>query len=314
MAKKPQATQSGTNLSNVVGISQRAMLVTQIIRFKGWSRKDAEITSVVSAQYAADAKSMSVGKILIAPQYLADLRSAKGELYKHHCENTLPWGNWGQRLLPSENYLTYTQEQRRLTAVFDAAADAFAAQYQAAMQEAVTRLGAAFRSDDYPDPTTIRERYQVQHDFEPLPEAGDFRVKIAREDRDRLVKAAHARIQARVNDAVADLWGRLEESLTVLRDRVTAYDDQDTEKRKVWRTEWLENVRAVVDVIPALNFTDDARLTEIATTARSSILRFEDDELKENAAARREAVASVDTVMDKMAGFFGPAPTAKLAA
>jgi hypothetical protein len=305
MTNQNQAQPSSSS-SNVVGIHQRAMLVTAIFRYKGWTKADPDFAGIIAAQTGANPNRVGGSKRLIESDFpeLAELRKIKNDAYKHHKENTLPWDNWSKRLLTSDSYQEYTKAQRAFKSAYEVARDKLKARMADLKADARANLGTAYRDEDFADLDRVDELYVIDHDFEPLPQS-DFRVGLTQAEKDKLRAEAERRLQERVNNAVADTWARLESKLALLTERLQQYDAKDRETRAKWDSAWLDGVRAVVDMIPSLNFTDDPKLEEVAVTARKTILRFEQDELRADPAARAEAVQSAEAVMDKMQSFFG---------
>ncbi len=294
--------------SNVVGIHKRAMLVTAIFRYKGWTKADPAFKSIIAAQTGANPDRLSGSKKLIESDFpeLKRLREIKNAAYKHHKENTLPWDNWARRLLPSDKYLDYTQAQRQFKADYETACKSFAARIADIKADAQANLGSAYDEADFDDLNRIDELYLIDHEFETLPDS-DRWLDMAGAERNKLVRETEERLQQRVNGAVNDIKERIESAVAKLHERLEGYDAKDRDTRKKWDDAWIDNVRSIVDAIPSLNFTDDPELKQIARQLKGTVLRFEKDELKSNPGARKEAAASAQDVMKKMAMFGTPA-------
>ena len=292
-------------------LADRAVLVRQSIAFRGWSRKDSVISDHIAQHYKANSKRVRGSKTLIDSKFLKELSDISSQAYTHHKENTLPWENKGHRLLPGDRFLEYRQKQDEFKAKYEAAAKEFIRRYADAIADAKAELGDAFNPDDYPDPVELAEAYTITHDFKNVPPS-DFRIAIPEVERRRIEKDAQLAMQARINDAMGDLWRRLEEQFAEFADRVAEYDEAQSAKdagkdapRRNWHTAWLRNVRDVVELIPAMNFMQDAKLDTLAAEARATLCRFEDEEMKHSSEARKAAVATAQEVLDKMGGLFG---------
>jgi hypothetical protein len=87
----------------------------------------------------------------------------------------------GARLLPSALFIDYANRIRDLKAEFHHAADEFASEFPAYVEDSKLRLGRLFSVADYPDPSDIRSSFAFDSKILPCPDADDFRIDIAEE-------------------------------------------------------------------------------------------------------------------------------------
>ncbi len=82
------------------------------------------------------------------------------------------------------------------------------------MEEARVRLGGLFRSEDYPAPEELRSKFSFETKVMPLPDAGDFRVTLGDEEKERIKRQITAAVEASLQVASRELWQRLCEAVS----------------------------------------------------------------------------------------------------
>ena len=105
----------------------------------------------------------------------------------------------GARLLPSALFIDYANRIRDLKAEFHHAADEFASEFPAYVEDSKVRLGRLFSVADYPDPNDIRSLFAFDSKILPCPDADDFRIDIEEHAAD-----IRADVEARFRQALDD--------------------------------------------------------------------------------------------------------------
>jgi len=136
---------------------------------------------------------------------------------------TLPWDDNGYRVLPSAAYMDHTEKMRELSNRFDPAVEALAREFGNLVEQARVRLGGLFRPEDYPAPDELRRKFSFETKVMPLPDAGDFRVTLGDEEKERINRQITATVEASLQLASRDLWQRLYEAVSHLAERLSAY-------------------------------------------------------------------------------------------
>src|SRR5258706_4236014 len=105
-----------TTITNETAIHARALLVWLTI--SGWSarRYDKTVTNTVNREYAASTDAGRYNKHLLPGDALAykALVALQGQIRAQHYGHTLAWSDEGWRLLPTANYMAYTQWFREI--------------------------------------------------------------------------------------------------------------------------------------------------------------------------------------------------------
>ena len=135
----------------------------------------------------------------------------------------LPWDDNGYRVLRSAAYMDHTVKMRALANQFTPAVDALAREFGTLVEQAKVRLGGLFRPEDYPAPDELRSKFSFETKVMPLPDAGDFRVTLGEEEKERIKRRITANVEASLQVAGRDLWQRLYEAVSHLAERLQAY-------------------------------------------------------------------------------------------
>jgi len=64
------------------------------------------------------------------------------------------------------------------------------------VENAKVRLGGLFRSEDYPRVEELRSKFSFETKVMPLPDAGDFRVTLGDEEKERIKRQITAAVEA----------------------------------------------------------------------------------------------------------------------
>lgn len=269
-------------------LQTRAMLANLNIRQWSARKYDKDVSRDVEiAKQANDAGRFN--KQLIAKTQLARISQIAGQIRDFHYTNTLPWGDNGDRLLPSARYLDYTAELHKKRDQFASAVAAFILVYPNEVQAARTRLGQMYNPDDYPDVSDIENRFSVDASFMPVPDAADFRCEVSAEDAAAIKEQITSAVAARQLSAVKELWFRLRGDIEAMQGRL-----QDP--KAVFRDSLVENLRELADLIPKLNITGDEKIISVCHTVRHSLL-VNPDTLRHDKVTRARTAATANLIL-----------------
>lgn len=73
-------------------------------------RHDKEITKEVKNTHNASEDAGRYNKLLVAKEHTDPINKVAGKARTFHYENTLPWGDNNERLLPTKNYFKYVKK------------------------------------------------------------------------------------------------------------------------------------------------------------------------------------------------------------
>jgi len=276
-------------------ISHRAMLVNLSISAWTARKHDRRVDQTVDAHYKATGAGR-FNKILIAEEAIKAVDKTANAGRTYHYEQTLPWTDQGQRLLPVANFQTYSAEMRKLRAEFDSAVSAFASNYDALVDDARLRLNGLFRGSDYPQ--DIRSRFGWSVTILPVPTGQDLRVDLAEAELAAIQAEITEHTQAAVQAAHADLYRRLAEAVGHMADKL---GDKDA----IFRDSLVENLAELCELLPRLDLVGDPQLAELRRKVEKKLLRHEPQELREDSGARARTARDAAAILKAMEGMYG---------
>ncbi len=277
-------------------ISEKAMLAA--LQIQQWSARkhDKNVSREVNAQYGGEANAGRFNKVLASKEALKDIQVVVGSARAFHQEQTLPWGERGERLLPSRNYSEYARQMRALKAEFEAAVDNFVRGYSEVIFEARRMLGGLFNREDYPEASEIRHKFAFRTVITPVPEVEDFRVNLAADEVAAIQSDIEQRLAAANAVAHRDLWQRL---FTVVGNMVERLSDPEA----VFRDSLVSNMVRLTELLPRLNLYDDPQLEAMRRQIEADLCRHTPEELRRNNHIRQQTARAAQSVLDAMSGY-----------
>lgn len=260
-------------------------------------RLDKTASSKVTSDAGAEQDAARVNKHLVPKEALKQVQAASNAVRHHFYEKTLPWKDNGDRLLTRKMYMSFVEEHGKLQSDFYSAVDTFLnVQYPKARDQASFRMGDLFNPADYPTATELDRKFYVRLDIDAVTEANDFRVQLSSDAEDRAVRDQMERaMQDRISRAMGDVWDRLS---TVLGHFAAKMSTDD-----VFRDSTVKNLEELVELLPALNVTNDPRLDQITRDIERTVVGYTAKDLRVNKAARAAVADEAKRIMDDMAGF-----------
>lgn len=293
-------------------LSSRAMLCSLSISIWSARKHDPEASEEIAQRHGAQADAGRYHKVLLPKAALAEIQRIVSDARQEHYFITLPWDDNGYRVLPAAAYMDHTEKMRELSNRFAPAVDALAQQFGQLVEEAKVRLGGLFRPEDYPTPQDLRSKFSFETKVMPLPDAGDFRVTLGDEEKERIKNQITAAVEASLQVASRELWQRLYEAVSHLAERLQAYKVTEEGVEHPFRDSIVTNLVKLVDVLPKLNVTGDPELERLAAQVRTSLF-VDPQELRKSELIRtetgKEATAIAARMAAYMTGYSVPAAT-----
>lgn len=249
-------------------------------------RLDKETTAKVTTEAGAKADAGRFNKHLVPRDSLSDVVAAVSQLRSHLYSNTLPWKDNGDRLVTRKLFQDFMFAHEKLRNDFNAAVEQFlTVKYQTARDQAEFRMGDLFDESDYPSTTMLRHKFYVALDIDGIGDAYDFRLN-----------TDESIIQSRITKAVGGLWEKLSKPLEHFAAKM---GDADC----VFRDTTVSNLRDIVEILPALNFTDDPELAALGERIRKNLAGYEAKDLRNNPVTRAAVASEADEILKSMKGF-----------
>lgn len=222
-----------------------AMLANVTIRMWTARKHDKTVSQEVDKLHSTQ-DGGRYNKILIDPLLLRPLITLSGRIRDYHYQQTLPWGDNGDRLLPAVSCMDYLDAIRAFTAEHEKLVEDFVKQYPAIIKDAAARLGTLYNASDYPPINEIASRFSVNSVLMPIPTTADFRIDVEEEALSQMRETMQARLDEMAGKAEKECWLRLNETLTHLSETMG-------KDKPIIRNNLLDNVQETVKTVQRLN-------------------------------------------------------------
>jgi len=214
---------------------------------------------------------------------------------------TQPWGDNGDRLLPTTMFLEFKSRLTDYETQFGTAVNNFLSDYDTLVAAAAFQLGDLFNREDYPTREHIESKFGFRYSMSPMPQAGDFRVDIGETGLKELQDQYEGVLRSRVEDAMRDAWDRLHDVLSRMSERLTDNVDPATgeTKRKIFRDSLVENAIEIAGLLKSFNITGDTRLDEMRKQLEDALRGVDADSLRDSDTLRAQTQRKVNALLDK---------------
>lgn len=297
--------------------ASRAMLLKITIHHWKGKRHDRRISDEVADRYQADANMGSYLKQLVAKERLQSISILTSKIRDLWYERTLPWIDEGTRIVPNSLYLKTREEIDELVHQRQDAVNELALNWEEVVAEAKVRLNGLFLEDDYPSAKVLRDAYRI--DIVPMafPSGADFRLGVLGPESEQDEAALRAEVDAKVKDALADatrdVWQRVHDVTEKMADRLSAFspipqrkgDKIDGRTISPFRDTLVENVRDLVELLPALNVAGDPILAGLTDKISKRLCQHDAEELRQDPKLRQKTAKAAQEILDHAKGFLG---------
>lgn len=263
---------------------------------------DKGVTDEVLVEKSAGAKSAGrFNKSLMAGRKeLTDIQQCVSAARTYTYDNTVPWSDAGQRLLPTARFLKFDKRMDAFKAEFDMLVADFVRQYPTLITAQAMALGDMFNRSEYPPVSEMQRKFAFAYDYLPVPSSGDFRVDVGndaqKELRERLERSAEARVQR----AVGDVQTRLVEHLQRMSDRLVSDVDAKTGEAKSRRFHdtLVSGAYELCDMVGDFNITGNKTLAEARQRLEAALGGSCANTLRTDEDKREEVKKEVDALLN----------------
>lgn len=281
-----------------MNILKSCMLVNVHVNTWGGQKKLADEAKEAARRANADEDATKLSVLLVKPEDLKPIGQARTALKSHFYDNTLPWKDNGDRLLPKKRYEKFIQKHSELEKAFYDAVDHFVDDvYEKARAQAEFRLGSFFDASLYPSTRYLRSRFKVKLAIDSVTDSNDFRrVELDEVISKTIRRDIDAEYEARTRQTVTHMMEKIQHALTAFHTQTGKPDG------KIYNS-LTENLADVVDGLADFNITGDPVLDELRKDIDKKLGRYAADDLRKQPEVRQEAHAAATEIMDKMASF-----------
>ena len=281
-----------------MSIASSAVLVELNISVWPANKVDREMTETVNTNASAVRDASQTRKNLFAGTTLRkDIEKLAARIRLYHNQNTLPWADKGQRLLPTKLFLEYKQTMNSYEVQFSQLCSNFFVEYPRLVAEAQQHLGTMYRAEDYPDIEEVKLKFGFRKAFDPIPESGDFRLDVSAQDLEEVKAGYEAKFDERLAEAMRTPWERLHSVLTSMSEKLKDEEGVDTKKR--YHDSLVTNAQDLVGLLDKMNITNDPMLEEARKQLELTMLGADIETIKESSHARESMKNKVDAILQK---------------
>ena len=255
---------------------------------------------VVSSKNATAKDAARVNKHLLAGRTELDvIQQMVGRARTYVYDHTLPWSDSGLRLLPTVNFVAFTEKMNQFEEEFERLVADFVTIYPTLISAQALSLGDMFKRSDYPTANEMVTKFAFRIGFLPVPTAGDFRVDIGNEAQAELKARLNEMAEERIESAMRDIRNRLGEHMKRMSDRLTTDYVQGEAKQRRFHDSLVDGALELCDLTKALNVVGDATLEAARKELEQALLGVTPQELRKNEYVRQDTKKAVDAILNK---------------
>ena len=289
-------TQTTPATANNTGLASKALLANLNISQSSGRKHDKKVTrEIEEAHNAQHGEAGRFNKMLTSKEFLAGIMKTAGAARQYLYENTLPWGDNGDRLLPSANYFDFIAGMQKFDRDFYAEVDKAENTFSEMLIEAQKRLNGLFSPADYPNIIEFRSKFNFKTCFMPIPETADLRLDINQTEVNVLRQSIESEMNNRLTEAVSDTWSRIKDQLTKMKETLS-------DKDKIFRDSLFNNLKDIIALLPKLNVTNDSNINDICNEMQTLLVN--PDEVRTNTMLRSKKAQEVNDLLNKFDSFF----------
>ena len=281
----------------IPSISSSAMRVGLSISAPTMRKMDKKATREVISHNNARKGSANVSKKLIMSNAHEDMTRLIAQIRAFHREQTVPWGDLGDRLVSNQNLIDYKNNMAQLEDEFWDGAQQILADYPQAVAQAQLQLGDMFNESEYPSVEVLRRKFKFSLVFEAVPDVGDFRVDIGNQAASEMREQYKQVLSDRINAVHQDLAERLAEPLQRMS---KGLDYHEGEKPSGFRDTLVDNVLSIVDLMRSCNLNGNAHIAGIQQDLRDTLKGVTPDGLRRDPNLRADTKRKVDAIIKNL--------------
>ena len=304
-AALPMPTFTTDELAESIDIRNFATLVTL-----NTSRWHAKVKDRKAAQDAADASGADKNAFEARKKLLAgcddELRAVHKEIdiaRAEHYRLTMPWSSVGVndigkrsggRLMPNTLFLEYTAAMAKCKASMEAALALFEKKYPSLIAVAQKKLGKAFDPAQYPNPSSIRQHFNLSFDFNPIPVGTDFKG-LQQAQVDKLGAALNRKTRVMLENAMQDVWKTLYEAVSHAHSTLA-------DPSKMFHKSLIEKLQDQSNLLKHLNATGSKEIAQVANLISGDLVKFDPKDIRKDDALRKRLAETAKQIVKYMEG------------
>lgn len=249
-------------------------------------------------------------KSLVTKEALLKSKQARNTARTFVYTQTLPWSDEGWRMLPSLNYLPFTQELRKITQEIETADQTFLGRYDDYKNEAQARMNSLYNPKDYPTIDRLKDKFSTSIEYRPIPDSTDFRVDLDPEEIETIGADLDTRVKEATEAATKDLWERLYNAVNHMEEKLN-------DPKAIFRDSLVTNLKDLTDLLTRLNITNDPDLERMRKEIEARLTQVNPEDLRPKdtdrpvdkaakANNRKQTAQEAKEILESMEAYFTP--------
>jgi len=280
-------------MDDIAAIQEVATKAKLNIRCWPAKKEDRHATEATNHQYGAMAEAGVYRKNMVSRKHLKPITDVESEARRYHKDNTLPWGQDGERILPATLIEEYTARMRDFHQKFDFSVAEFKQKYPSIVIDEQQTLGGMYNQAEYPTLRELDDKFGFKVSMPPIESADDFRIKLSETMMNRIRE--DIRLEERNNqlEMTTDLYKRFHSVIEdmVVRLTATKRDPKTNEiiPKKFSHTA-ITNIMDLANILPKLNINNDHGLSELRQAVIDKLTDITPEDIRESDAVREVTI------------------------
>ena len=220
-----------------------------------------------------------------------------------HYRLTMPWSTVGindvgkragGRLMPNTLFLEYTTTMAKCKANMEAKLALFETKYPSLIAIAQQKLGTAFNPAEYPNPSSIRQHFNLSFDFHPIPIGEDFKG-LQQAQTEQLSAALKRKTRIMLENAMQDVWKTLYETVQHAHAKLST-------PGAMFQGSLIEKLRDQSKLMGHLNATMDKNIAQVANLISGDLIKYDPKDIRKDDALRKRLADYAGKIVKFMEG------------
>jgi len=237
--------------------------------------------------------------VYLPERYSKPVTTAVSRIRTYFNDNTLPWGNDSQRVVPSKAYQALMDQTTVLKHAFEEAAANITNNYADVMDAAKVRLGDLYDANKFPSEKQLKSKYCINIYRNSINAAEDVRiVGLSEATVADIRKDVSKQYEEQINTAVTDIIERMKEVMVDVVERTSKPSDG------VKFATMISKMEKTYNSLTALNITADPKIEELLTQFKS-VSEVNAETLRQSESTRRDVTGKAKSMLDALNSFAG---------
>lgn len=287
-------------------LSTRALLVRPSISVWHGEITDRTAAAEVAQHFSAERGSVKTLKLLVPKAAIDPIQTAASAIRSFVRRETLPWRWDGVSLLPTDNYMHFTDGWRQHKAEFDGAVATLLRSWHLHVLAGQRSLGTLARIYEWPDREDVARRFAASVEVFSVPDAADFRASLSESEAAIIQSDMQDRADAQLREAQSYLWQEMQSHVSHVVERLTAYGTDPATGKMVGRFHdtLIGNMRLLCDRLSRLNITADPEIETMRRELEAKLCPYEAQDLRDSEPLRTSVRDEAARIMEQMSQLY----------